>query len=107
APGARPRGADTRQPGTPRVGAAGPPLGSRLREAQEALGAIRKPGAIGLDAAGPRLREHLDGEGDEARVPPGDATRVEGEPMDGPVGLELAPHLARVGQRMLLSQGAA
>ena len=62
-------GADPRQPGWLGPCPASLPLGNRLSEAEETLGAVGKPCAIAFDAAGLCLREHAGGEGDETRVP--------------------------------------
>ena len=84
------------------MASAGVPLRNRCSEAQEALGSVGESPSIGLEAAGPRFIEDLDGESDEARVPFGDTSRVEGEPVGRRAGLDVAPDLARVGQPVLV-----
>ena len=78
------------------------PLGDRLGQTQKVLSPIGEPRAIAFDAAGPRLLEQLDGERDEARVPIGDMSRVEGNPMEGRPTLDPVPYVARVREMVLL-----
>src|SRR5262249_14610116 len=89
--------ADPRQPRSLRAPPGGLPLGTRLGKMQETLDPVGEPGAIAIDSACPCLLEQSSREGDEARIPLGDTARIEAQPTDGRIGLDLMPYLAGVG----------
>src|SRR5262245_3271255 len=64
---------------------------------EETLAPVGEPSAIAIDSACPCLLEQSSREGDEARIPLGDTARIEAQPTDGRIGLDLMPYLAGVG----------
>src|SRR5262245_23358160 len=64
---------------------------------QETLDPVREPGAIAVDSACPCVLEQSSREGDEARIPLGDTARIEDQPTDGRIDLDLTPYFAGVG----------
>src|SRR5262249_6443269 len=64
---------------------------------QKTLYPVGEPGAIAIDSTCLRLLEQSSRESDEARIPLGDTARIEDQPADGRIGLDLMPYLAGVG----------